>query len=774
MHWPRPFERTRRVLSRQEIRMRRNTLGMAWACCCFFVVFGSRAVAADGTASSEPMRVLPESEVSFRHDVMAVLSKAGCNLGTCHGNLNGKGGFFLSLRGQDPAFDYRQLVRDAAGRRINRLEPEESLILLKATARVAHQGGKRFTEASPEFEILRRWIALGVRPPEASVAEVSHLEVTPGDAVLWNDEREIALRVVAHFADGRERDVTRLAVYEASDPLVQISADGVVRFEQPSLGTVLVRYLGAQQPVRLAYRQFEGEFTWDEPAAEHWIDQLVFERLRRLKIHPAPLADDGVFLRRVYLDLLGVLPTAEEARQFVADPAEDKRARLVDRLLEREEFAESWALKWSDLLRNEEKTLDATGVTKLHGWIREAFAENRSLREFAAELVSARGSTYEHPPSNYWRAHREPLVRAETTAQVFLGIRLQCARCHNHPFDHWTQDEYYGWASVFSGIEYEIVDNKRRDNLDKHEFVGDQIVKVTNEGSVKHPNTGEPAEPRFLGETGAIEGDRLERLAEWMTSPDNAYFAKAQVNRIWYHLMGAPLVDPVDDLRATNPASHPELLARLTEQFIADDFRIKPLVRTIVLSRVYQLDTQLNSDEIAEHHYDQRLFARAVVRRLTAEQILDAQSQVLGIPARYEGYPEGTRAGQLAGVERVRRKLDSGDQLLRQFGKPERLLACECERSNEATLGQALSLIGGQQLHARLAAPNNRIGRLMAEHDDLDEVVESLYWAALTRPPSEVERERVRALVAEVGETRPVLEDLVWALLNAKELLFRN
>lgn len=719
---------------------------------------------------------MPNStSVTFETDVMSVLSKASCNAGTCHGNVNGKGGFFLSLRGQDPQFDYRQLVHAAAGRRVNRIEPEKSLAVEKATATVAHEGGKRFDTESPEHKILITWIREGLVGPDPSGLTVTSLDVSPVDEILWMPDHERQLSVIANFSDGTSRDVTRMAVYETSDPLVNVTVDGTVQFNKPGVVTILVRFLDGQFPVRLACRTRPENFVWSDPQPENFIDQFVFERLKELKLNPGELASDSVFLRRVSLDLLGVLPTEAEARAFVADPSIDKRVRLVDSLLMRPEFAQLWAQKWSDLVRNEEKTLDAKGVERLHEWMCQQFAGDFPINEFVSELIASRGSTYENPPANYWRAHREPFVRAETTAQVFLGIRLQCAKCHNHPFDKWSQDEYYQWTSVFDGVDYEIVDNKRRDKLDSHEFVGDQIVKVAEGKNVKNARTGESASPKFLGSNDAVQGDRLKQLAGWLSSPGNRLFAEAQTNRIWYHLMGIGLVDPVDDLRLTNPASHPELLDALTDEWIASGFSLKHLVRTIVLSRTYQLASEFDPTQLGEdEQYDERLFARAVVRRLTAEQLLDAQSAVLGLPARFEGYKYGTRAVEIAGVERVRRKSNDGDVFLRQFGKPERLLSCECERSDDATLGQALSLVGGESLNARLGHPDNRIGKLLAASSDHRAAIESLFWTALSRPPTFQEIDASVELIKQTGDARGTLEDLTWALLNAKELIFRN
>lgn len=732
-------------------------------------------------AAAGPMHLLAaetvytSDSVDFQQCVMTVLSKAGCNAGACHGNINGKGGFFLSLRGQDPAFDFRQLVHGESGRRVNSISPEESLLLEKATAAIAHEGGQRFTNSSVEYQLLLDWIRQGMKPPNSSAPKVVKLTVEPSDSVLWMPEQALRLQVTARFSDGTEKDVSRLAVYESSDPNVGLSPDGLVQFSHPGATTVLIRYLEGQRSAYLACRDATVDFQWKNPEPQNWIDLFIFDRLKQLRINPAGVANDSVFLRRLSLDLLGRLPTADEARQFIADATPTKRQRVVDRYLARPEFAAAWAQKWSDLVRNEEKTLDATGVERLHQWMVQQFSADVPLDQFVRQLISSRGSTYENPPANYWRAHREPLVRAETTAQVFLGVRLQCAKCHNHPFDRWSQDEYYQWSSVFEGIDYEIVANERKDNLDKHEFVGDQIVLVKTDGLVKNARTGESAQPKFLGSDETVVGDRLEQLATWITSPENRMFARAQVNRIWYHLMGVGLVEPVDDLRSTNPSSHPELLEQLTDTFISDGFSLKQFVRTIVLSGTYQLDTEMDRSQLGEsEHLDPRLMHRGIVRRLSAEQIMDVQSQILDVPAQYEGYPVGTRAGDLAGVERVRRSLSPDDQLLRKFGKPERLLSCECERSHEATLGQALSLIGGKKLNERLQQADNRIGRLLEQSMDDHNLIEELYWTALTRPPTEEELSSLITALQNSEHPREFLEDIVWALLNAKELIYRN
>jgi hypothetical protein len=717
-----------------------------------------------------------DEPVGFSSDVMAVLSKAGCNQGTCHGNQNGKGGLKLSLRGQDPPLDRVALIGEFYGRRIDRLAPDQSLILLKPTMQLAHEGGRRFAADSPEYDILRRWIAQGAPADPPGAPELTGLDVGPREAVLVEPELTVQLRAIATFSDGSTRDVTRLAVYEPANRLTSVSHDGLARREGLGECTVLVRYLHLQVPVRLTFVPARPDFVWQNPPEHNYIDRHVFAKLRLLRMNPSDLADDHVFLRRVYLDLLGILPTAEEARSFVADTASDKRSRLIDELLQRPEFAEFWALKWSDLLRNEEKVLDRKGVQNFHGWIRRSIAQNQPLDEFVRELVAARGSTYSHPPANYYRANRDAVTRAEATAQLFLGTRLQCAKCHNHPFDRWTQDDYYRWAGLFARVQYKILENNRRDRNDKHEFDGEQVVWIDQTSEVNDPRTGQPVEPKFLGaDTPEFTAgqDRLEELACWLTHPNNRRFARSQANRIWFNLLGRGIVDPIDDFRATNPPSHPELLDALAADFIEHGFDVRHMIRTIMNSRTYQLSSLPNGTNLG----DEATFSRALVRRLSAEQLLDSLCQVTGVPARFNGYPEGIRAGQIPGVRAARGRdnpAKSGDQFLQLFGKPPRLLTCECERSTETTLGQTVQLISGSTLNELLTHPENRLSKLLASDRLPAEIIDELYWTALSRPPTSQELEAAVAYLRESRDRRAALEDVTWALVNAKEFVLRN
>jgi hypothetical protein len=505
------------------------------------------------------------------------------------------------------------------------------------------------------------------------------------------------------------------------------------------------------------------------------VDYHVAAKLQALRMLPSPLCSDSVFLRRAYLDTLGLLPSVAETRRFLSDPQPDKRHRLIEILLERPEFAEFWAQKWADVLRNEEKVIDRKGVQIFYQWIRQSIADDKPLNEFAHELIAARGSTYSHPPANFYRALRDPQIRAEAVSQVFLGLRLQCARCHNHPFDRWSQDDYHRLAAFFAPVQYKILENERRDRLDTHEFKGEQLVWLDREAEVKDPRTGEVLRPHFLGApTPELPptADRLQVLANWIAAPDNPFFARTQVNRTWYHLMGRGIVDPDDDFRASNPPVNGPLLDALTRDLIAHNFSLRHLVRTIMNSRTYQLAAQPNET----NRDDEANFAHALIRPLQAEQLLDALVQVMGVPVKFNGYPIGTRAGELPGIRPLHpreARPSEGDQFLKLFGKPQRLLNCECERSGETTLGQAFQLLTGDLLNRMVQAPENRLGRLLASGQSNREIVEELYLAALSRFPKAGEAQAAVAFIDKARDRRTGLEDVLWALVNAKEFLFR-
>lgn len=720
---------------------------------------------------------LPAAEaVSFRTDVMAVLSKGGCNQGTCHGNQNGKNGFKLSLRGENPAADWLSLTRDQFSRRVDSLDPASSLLVEKATGRLPHGGGRRFEPGSLEYQTLCDWIGQGADDDAAAAPRVVRLEVSPAEVWLTEPRHSCQIRIRATFSDATTRDVTRWSVYTPSVSTVRVNETGEVSAERPGEATIVVRYLDQQATVAFAIIPERPGFVWQAPPEANYIDAHVFAKLRRLRINPSPLASDVVFLRRAYADLLGVLPTAEEAKAFVKDPAADKRARLVDRLLERPEFADLWALKWSDLLRNEEKALDRKGVQAFHHWIRQSIAKNKPLDRFVRELVAARGSTYQNPPANYYRANRDPVTRAEATAQLFLGVRLQCAKCHNHPFDRWTQDDYYNWADLFARVRYKVIELRKRDELDRHEFDGEQIVWMARRGDVKNPRTSEPAEPRVLGEAArelAPGQDRLEYLANWLTSPDNPLFARVQANRIWFQLMGRGIVEPIDDFRATNPAVNGPLLDALAADFVSHGYDLRHLLGTIMRSATYQLSSVPNETNAD----DETNFSHVLVRPIPAEQLLDALHRVTGASTKFSGYPRGLRAGQLPGVASTSRRRKGSEldaQFLENFGKPARLLTCECERSSEATLAQAFQLISGPAINEQLRRQDNRLDRWLASGKTGRETVADVYWTALSRAPAPDEHLRLATYLDAANDRRAALEDIVWAVLNAKEFILRD
>ncbi len=712
--------------------------------------------------------------VSFRNDVMAVLSKAGCNMGSCHGNQSGKAGFKLSLRGEDADYDFNSLTHDYFARRVDPLNPDQSLLLLKATTQLAHEGGLRFTKDSPEYAIFRRWIAEGAKSDTTNAPTLQKLEVSPTEKILAGTDQKVQFQVRAKFSDGTTRDVTSMAVYEPVHPIVKISHDGLAQRDNLGETTVLVRYLNIQIPVRLAFIPARPGYKWQGVTAQNYIDEQVFTKLKTLRMNPSAVCNDSIYLRRAYLDLLGILPTAAEAKAFLADKRPDKRTQLIDQLLARPEYADFWALKWSDLLRVEEKVLDHKGVQVFHDWIRKSIAENKPLDQFARELVSARGSTYTNAPANYYRANRDAVTRGETTAQLFLGTRLLCAKCHNHPFEHWTQDDYYDWAELFARVDYKIIENDRKDKNDEHEFVGEQVVFIADKGDVANPRTGKNARPRFLGvkEIDASNAqERLDALANWIGSPDNPLFVRSQVNRIWFHLMGRGLVDPIDDFRSTNLPSHPALLDALAKDFVAHKFDVRYLIRLIMSSKTYQLSAQPNDTNLD----DEINFSHTIPHRLSAEQVLDAESQVTGSALKLNGYPAGTRASQIAGVAGANRRGRSGDsdQFLQTFGKPPRLVPSECERSCETTMGQAFQLISGQTINELLTANENRLTSLLTSGKSNEEVVTELYWTALSREPNKAELKVATQRLADAKERRYALEDITWALLNAKEFVLR-
>jgi len=750
-------------------------------------VVNLRAMAAelsttDASKSTTTPPAEPQIYQGFARNVTASLDKAGCNLGACHGNQRGKGGFLLSLRGEAPLDDYKNLVVEEAGRRLDLISPQQSLALLKATSQIAHAGGRRFDENSTAYRNLLAWLSSGAPAPKANDPFPQSLRISPEELVIPPDQDSVQLKIEAVWPDHSVTDITDMAVYEAIDPTVSISSNGKVVPSQKGHTQVLIRYLGLQQSLSFYFAPnpivthspnvSESSSSKLSPA-ESWIDEPIARRLTAVGLQRAQQADDATLVRRIYIDLLGRIPKPEEAKEYTLSNAHDKWDRLVDQLLTSAEFPIYWSLKWGDVLRCDEKVLDGQGVEHFSNWIRDSIADGLPINIFVKHLLVADGSTYQNPPANFYRALRDPQSRGEAVARVFLGYRMQCAQCHNHPFDRWTQADYYSWSSVFSGLDYEIKSNERKDDLDKNEFRGEQVILVKDIKPLKHPRTSQKQSPKVLeSQSNAISSeDPRHEMATWLTSPRNLQFARTQVNWIFFHLMGRGLVDPVDDFRATNPPSHPDLLDEMAHRWIAHDYDLRWMIREIVHSHAYKQSHQTE----ASIPIDPSFFAYRIVRRHQAEVLADAQSDVLAIPLAFDQQPNGIRAIALRAGQREQRYLKSaGDAFLGAFGKPQRLSACECERSNELSLSQVLILMQGDSVEKRIGDSKGRARSLSKSEKSPTEIIEELYWIALSRPPNPTELQQAIESIGESEKRQQGIEDLVWALINSQEFLLHH
>jgi hypothetical protein len=701
--------------------------------------------------------------ISFRHQMVAALNVGGCNMGACHGTPSGKNGFRLSLRGYDPAADYLQLTRDVLGRRTDRQDPEASLILRKALGRIPHEGGQRFPSSSLPAQVFRGWLSEGLQDDPANLPALTSIDLLPGSRVLNEPARWQQLAVLARFADGSVRDVTRLTVFTSSDAAVaSVDTHGLVEFGQSGEVAILCRYLDVLQAVRLTYLEPRKGFVWKNPPEHNFVDTHVFAKLKMLSIPPSELCSDQEFIRRAYLDLCAILPTAHEIKAFLANPAADKRAKLIDALLERPEYSDFWTLKWSDVLRSNRKTIQVKGIHVYQKWLHNHIAGNTPFDRVVRELLTASGSTFANPPANFYRIARDPQNLAETTAQLFFGIRMQCAKCHNHPFERWTQDDYYSMAAFFARVKQK----KDAEQATGPKDPGAEIIFIDRSGEVVQPRTGKVMPPKFMG--GPIADvppghDRRQALSDWLTSANNPFFAKSVVNRVWYHLNGRGIVDPVDDFRDSNPSANDALLDALAQDFVAHQFDLKHLIRTIMNSRTYQLSTQSNEFNKDDNKY----FSHATTKLLSAEQLLDAICTATDVPEKFPGLPLGTRAVQLPDGE-------VNHIFLKTFGQPGRELACECERESDSNLAQALQLINGPTVNEKLRNPNNRVGKMLAKKMPDVDMLNELYLTTVSRMPAEGEIKAALDHVARNADKRRAWEDVQWALLNSKEFLFRH
>ena len=704
--------------------------------------------------------------MSFEHDVEPILTRAGCNSGPCHGKARGQNGFQLSLLGFDADFDHKALAQDIFGRRTDPVRPEESLVLLKATATLPHGGGKRFDRSSEHYATLRDWIVEGLVRDAGPKRSLERVESEPASLTLAFGERR-PLRITARYSDGTTRDVTELATYLSSEaPAAAVDEHGAVKAGPlPGDATILARYRGliATVPVSIPLPDRPPDAYYNGLPRKSFIDDLVYAKLKQLGLDLSPPADDATFLRRAFFDAIGRGPTADEARTFLADPSPEKREKLVHALLDRPEWADHWATKWMDLLRPNPYRVGMKAVLSLDAWIRASFRRNEPLDRFARAIVTARGSTFRDGPPVIFRDRRSPDEIAPMLSQLLLGVRLECAKCHHHPFESYGQEDFYSLAAYFARVGY------KGTGLSPPISGSEEIVFSAKSGSVRHPRTGQelPPRPLFGGAPPLVDAsgaprDPREAFADWMLSSENPYFARVHANRIWRDLMGRGLVEPVDDLRPTNPPSNEPLLDALAKQFRADGFDQKKLLARIMTSHVYGL----SSEPTARNARDLRNHSRHYRERLGAEAVLDALCDATGVPEKFAATPAGTRANQLWTFRIESLSLDA-------FGRPDPNQDPPCQRLSDTNLVQALHLLNAPALHAKVTSDSGRAAVLAQSPLRDEEVVEELYLSVYGRPPHEPER--AAALERFKSETRrAATEDLLWAVLNSPEFLFKN
>lgn len=711
--------------------------------------------------TSAHANIMTSETPQFLKDVAPILDKQGCSIGMCHGKFGGQGGFNLSLLTLNPESDYKPIVHHNRGRRINLLEPEQSLFLLKPTGQVPHEGGLRFEPGSDEALTILRWIEAGA-PFPTDAPRLAKLEIQPNELVLTSPNAPAQLEVLAHWTDGSVKDVTAQVVYESKDPAIaEVSETGEVTRLRWGGTAILARYLGEVTAAFITLPRETAIADTDFPAPANYIDERVFAKLKKLNVQPSALTTDTEFLRRVYQDTIGRLPTPEEIRAFLADTHPDKRALCIDKLLDTSAWIDVRTLALADMLRIHPRDLGngafgERGATLFHEWVRDTVAQNKPYDAFVRELITARGSTYQHGPTNYYRIERQPAGRAETTAQVFLGIRLSCARCHKHPFDRWTTDDYWNFAAFTGKV-----------GTRTGELYNEQVVYYNPTGRVINQsvqgNRGEVAQPTFLAGTtlpANYQGDVLHRLADWMTSGTNPYFAKATVNRIWSHYFGRGIVEPVDDMRATTPPSVDGLLEALAADFVESGFDTKHVIRQILNSRTYQLSAVPNET----NELDDRFFSRFTPRPMNAHILLDVLNDVTGTQEKYGRYPIGTRTVQLP--------LPVSSRFLSLFGRSQREFLGNLAPKLEPTLTQALHLINAPYVQKKLRSRDGALTRLLKTHHENRELITELYLRTLSRFPTEKELATAEAYLAESPKRREGSEDLLWALISSRAFLF--
>ena len=714
-------------------------------------------IAVAGQTATIPVEVAgvaADYPVSFVRDVMPVMSKMGCNAGTCHGSLNGKNGFKLSLRGYDPLYDHRALTDDIAGRRFNRVAPDQSLMLLKPSGAIPHVGGMLTKPGDPYYELIRAWIAAGVKL-DLDTTRVTKIEIFPKNPVVPLPGMKQQIAVLATYGDGSMRDVTAESFIESGNTEVaEFDKQGLLTMVRRGEAPVLARFEGSYTATTLTVMGDRSGFAWSSPPAFNWIDELVSAKLQRVRTSPGELSTDAEFLRRVHLDLTGVPPSVETVQAFLAETRDTrtKRDEVVDRLIGNPDFVEHWTNKWADLLQVNRKFLGPDGSLALRKWIREAIASNMPYDKFVYAILTASGSSLANPPAAYFKTLRTPEDVSENTTQLFLAVRFNCNKCHDHPFERWTQNQYYHMAAFFAQVGRNENPASNGQKLGGTDVEGGKplIEDIVDSGGGEeiHAGTGKVAAPEFPfdhADVAPANVPRRQRLAHWLVSKENPYFAKSHVNRLWGYLFGRGIIEPIDDIRAGNPATNPELLDRLTQEFIAGGFNTNESLRTICKSRTYQqsiLTNRWNQD-------DDLNYSHAIARRLPAEVLFDTIERATGSASNLPGLPRGDRAAELS---------DSGATLpsgfLELFGRPPRESACECERSSGVMLGPVMSLVNGPTISEAIADGGNAITQLVQTEKDDAKLVEMIFLRVLCRPPTAQELSNGVAGLQSAGDER--------------------
>ena len=694
--------------------------------------------------------------VSFRNEVTPILTKAGCNSGGCHGKAEGQNGFKLSIFGFDAESDFASLTKESRGRRVSLTQPERSLLLIKATSEIPHGGGRKIESGSYRHQRLLRWIREGARldPADSETGQIVGIEVEPKVQVLSAGTTQ-QIRVTAVDKSGNRQCVTLEAEYESNAaPIADVDHHGLIRASNiPGEAAILVRYLGHVATCRITLPR--PNVTFERPPEANFVDRLVWDHLQKLGIEPSGPVSDAEFLRRVCLDTIGTLPTVQEARKFLADKSPDKRARLIDRLLERDEYADYWTMKWLDILRADQLKVTPQGTVAMQRWLRNNFKHNRPFDAMARDLLTVQGSTQAEGPGAFYKILRKPDELSRAISQLLLGVRIECAQCHHHPSERWSQADYTALAGFFTGVKLKKLPNAT-----------EAIVSLGGK-DLPHPRTKELVPARALGAepvdlTNVI--DRRVVLADWMTAPGNPFFAKAIANRLWAHYFGRGLIEPIDDIRETNPATNEPLMAALSKHMVESKFDLKAFTRTLLNSRAYQLSSQTTTS----NEDDQQNFSHAMYKAMPAEVLLDAICQSTGVVEKFNGWPEGYRAIQIWD-----NRMPS--YFFRIFGRPARTTVCECERSSEPSIAQALHLLNSPEIMSKIQHRHGLARKLAQSDDSTDEIVEKLFLSTLSRLPSEPELALMRQAFDDAGSSRrAAVEDVLWALLNMKEYIFNH